>query len=379
MDNVRELFSTISPAYQWPAQFCATTTVVTWVASLITSNVSQVDRLWTFLPFIYSAYYALLPLWPQEPLFFLCPFTPKSLGWATARDFSPRALLMLGLIFTWMIRQDEDYRWAVLRTKVPAWFFQVINLTFIAATQNVLLLLLGIPARIASTLQPHNALAPSDYMLAALALVDLAFEFTADNQQWAFHQFKHAYLSAEKGKKSDAKPYNKNEQWLGAGLDFIPADAKRGFITRGLWAYSRHPNFLCEQSFWWIVTFIPLLSPSPPHLHFNTSFSIHLIPSLTAIRQDFPNALYPLLTHFSTPMADIAPALALSLLFYSSTLFTESISASKYPKEYKAYQKRVGMFSPLHTLEKGIMLSLRGRKAETEQLVWGEGEKGKTE
>ncbi|KAG5350524.1 hypothetical protein C0989_010709 [Termitomyces sp. Mn162] len=378
MDNLKELFAKVPSEYQWPVEFCAVVTVVVWVASLITSNVSQVDRLWTFLPFIYTAYYALLPLWPQEPSFFLCPYTPKSLGWATARDFSPRAVLMLGLIFLWMIRQDEDYRWAVLRTKVPQWLFQIINLTFIAATQNVLLLLLSFPTKVASTFQPHSPLATSDYILAVLALVDLAFEFTADNQQWAFHQYKHAYLPAESENGTSVEPYDKKKQWLGARLDFTPADAKRGFVTRGLWAYSRHPNFLCEQFFWWIITFFPFLSPPEPNFIF-TSFPWHLVPSLSAILQNFPYTLYPLLSHLSEPLSDFVPALALSSLFFSSTLFTESISVGKYPKEYKAYQERVGMFSPLRTWEKGLVLAWRGRKKEVDDIVWGEGNKEKKE
>jgi protein-S-isoprenylcysteine O-methyltransferase Ste14 len=41
------------------------------------------------------------------------------------------------------------------------------------------------------------------------------------------------------------------------------------------------------------------------------------------------------------------PALALSSLFVGSTIFTESISASKYPEAYGAYRKRVGMFLPV--------------------------------
>ncbi|KAG6868319.1 hypothetical protein C0993_005044 [Termitomyces sp. T159_Od127] len=276
-----------------------------------------------------------------------------------------------------MIRQDEDYRWAVLRSKVPAWFFQVINLTFIAATQNVLLLLLSFPIKTASTFQPHTPLAKSDYVLAVLALVDLAFEFTADNQQWAFHQYKHAYLAAEKG-KSKVETYDKRKHWLGARLNFTPSDAKRGFVTRGLWAYSRHPNFLCEQTFWWIITLFPLLSPLKPDL-ISTSFPLHLIPAFSDILHNFPYAFYPLLSHLFQPLADLAPALALSLLFYSSTLFTESISAGKYPKEYKAYQERVGMFSPLRTWEKGLVLAWRGRKKETDDVVWGEGDKEKEE
>lgn len=376
MDVIANLFAGIPPDYKWPAEFCTATTVVVWVLSLITANVSQVDRLWTFLPTIYTAYYALLPLLPHEPLFFLCPYAPKALHATMTNDFSPRALMMFGVVFIWMCRLsyntyrrglfrlgDEDYRWAVLRANVPGWLFQVINLTFIAAIQNILLLLLGLPTRIAAT-QPHTPLAPSDIALGALALVVLAFEFTSDNQQWAFHAYKHAYLAKEAG-KSNVQPYDKNQQWPGARLNFVPEDAKRGFITRGLWAYSRHPNFFCEQSFWWIITLIPLLSPSPPHLVYTASF-----PDLSGLLQN-PAEIIPLLA----PLKDAVPALALSALFFSSTLFTESISYGKYPREYGAYQKRVGMFSPVGTLEKGLFLALRGKKHAIDAIVWGKGKK----
>lgn len=148
-----------------------------------------------------------------------------------------------------MIRKDEDYRWAVLRTQLPPWLFQVINLTFIAATQNLLLLLLGLPTYVASVFQPHTSLVTSDYVLTAIALTILAFEFTSDNQQFAFHAYKHAYLAKEKG-NANVKAYDPKEQWPGARLNWTADDAKRGFVTRGLWRYSRHPNFACEQSFW---------------------------------------------------------------------------------------------------------------------------------
>ena len=142
---------------------------------------------------------------------------------------------------------DEDYRWAVLRTQLSPFLFQVVNLTFIAATQNVLLMIMAIPTYIAVT-QPHTDLTTSDYVCAGAMLVILALEFTADNQQYAYHAFKHAYL----GK---ASKYNEAQQWPGARLKWTSEDAERGFITKGLWAYSRHPNFACEQSFWVRVEF----------------------------------------------------------------------------------------------------------------------------
>lgn len=31
---------------------------------------------------------------------------------------------------------EEDYRWAVLRNKIPSWLFQIVNLTFIGTPNN---------------------------------------------------------------------------------------------------------------------------------------------------------------------------------------------------------------------------------------------------
>lgn len=258
-------------AFQWPLQFCAFVTGATYIASLITVNVSQVDRLWTFLPTIYTAYFALLPIWPasKQP-FLLCPYVPDQLRFS-AQNFSPRAVLMLCLTTTWMCRcesshstrfkfidiprlsyntyrrglfrlSDEDYRWAVLRKRIPSWLFQVFNLSFVSIIQNMLLLSLSYPTFIAVT-QPHTPLALSDIGLALLELAVLALEFTADNQQYAYQTFKYSLLG-----KGDA--YDENKQWPGARLHWTAEDANRGFITKGLWAYCRHPNFACEQSFW---------------------------------------------------------------------------------------------------------------------------------
>jgi steroid 5-alpha reductase family enzyme len=146
-------------------------------------------------------------------------------------------------------RKDEDYRWAVLRSQLPVWFFQFTNLTFVSIIQNILLIFLGIPAFIAVVLQPHSDLSTSDYALAFIALSILSLEFTADNQQYAFQTYKHAYLSHMKGEK-DVSPYLEKKQWPLARLEWTPSDARRGFVTKGLWRFSRHPNFACEQSFW---------------------------------------------------------------------------------------------------------------------------------
>ncbi|CAA7266901.1 unnamed protein product [Cyclocybe aegerita] len=387
-------FLNIPAHLDWPAQFCLLLTAGTWVASLVTANVSQVDRLWTFLPTIYTAYYALLPLWPNEQPFLFVPYAPKELGYASVKDYSPRALLIFGLVVVWMCRlsyntwrrglfdlKDEDYRWAVLRAQLPPWLFQITNLTFIAFTQNVLLLSLGLPVHVAAVFQPHSPLSSSDYALAALALVVLGIEFTADNQQYAFHAYKHAYLAKKKaeedGKEVKVKEYDANEHWVGARLAWTPDDARRGFVTRGLWRYSRHPNFACEQGFWWIITLLPLVSPFPPNIP--TQADLPTLPTLLralASPSQHP-ALLLSVKQTLAPAVHLLPALALSLLFISSTTYTEAISKSKYRSTYGAYQRRVGMFSPHQTLGKWVWMRLwwagEDRKG-IEEVVWGDSE-----
>ncbi|EPQ52694.1 DUF1295-domain-containing protein [Gloeophyllum trabeum ATCC 11539] len=340
---------TIPPTFRWPLKFWTYTTLTTYILSVLTGNVSQVDRVWTFLPTIYSAYYALLPLWPHTSPLPLFPYVPRDTPRRMVMDPSPRALVMVGLQVIWMLRlsyntwrrglfniHEEDYRWQVLREKIPRWLFQVINFTFIAVIQNIILFLLAIPTHIAAS-QPHAPLATSDYILGALALLTLAVEFTADNQQFSFQTFKRTGFLEMK-------------EWPGGRIRWTEEDVKRGFVTRGLWAWSRHPNFLCEQTFWIIMTLFPLVAPGRPSL-----------PSLPP--------------HSITPFWPLTPAIVLCLLFFSSTLFTESISRGKYPEAYRAYQNRVAMFVPVLTPVWGLLLKLRGEKERVDAMLWGQEEK----
>lgn len=95
--SLTTMSSPIPPTFRWPVQFCIFSTTTTYILSIITGNVSQVDRVWTFLPTIYTAYFALLPLWPSKPLLPLFPYTPVDVNAQVAREWNPRALLMLGL------------------------------------------------------------------------------------------------------------------------------------------------------------------------------------------------------------------------------------------------------------------------------------------
>jgi len=46
----------------------------------------------------------------------------------------------------------------------------------------------------------------------------------------------------------------------GNSLANLPATYKNGFITDGLFRYSRHPNFFCEISMWWVMYLFSVVS-----------------------------------------------------------------------------------------------------------------------
>ena len=259
--------------------------VVTYsfVVGELTGNNSQVDKLWSLVPILYT--------------------------WVVAGygEFSPRLVLMCVLATIWGVRLtinfamkgayqwrfwagEEDYRWLVLRQKPEfnsRWKWMLFNLFFISGYQNILILLFTLPTIVA--LQNINVpLGIFDYGAAGLMFFFIAYETLADIQQWNFQSKKHELLKNGKA---------------------LPAEYKKGFLDRGLWAYSRHPNYFAEQSIW--VCFY-LFSIAASGAWFNWS---------------------------------IAGCLLLLVLFQGSSNFSEEISAGKYP-EYKEYQKKVSRFIP---------------------------------
>jgi len=199
-------------------------------------------------------------------------------------------------------------------------------------------------------------LTTSDYVLAFLTLCNLAIQFTADNQQHAFQSYKysrppHNTHPSETQEGEQLGPYGPRA-WPGARIEWTDEDVKRGFITKGLWAWSRHPNFLCEQMFWFFQALFPILASTAGQ---------HALSGTPKLAADVDTM---------TPLWPLVPPLALSGLFIASTMFTESISKSKYPA-YEAYQARVGMFSPSDTLWKGLFFRVRGRLDEVNAIVYG--------
>jgi steroid 5-alpha reductase family enzyme len=189
---------------------------------------------------------------------------------------------------------SEDYRWEIVRKNIPSWAFFLLNVTFISFIQSILLMLLALPPAYSLLLanQYEKGIKLSDWVPFGVELALVAIEFLSDGQQWTYQTAKYQY----KKDGNITQGHNKT-------------DLDRGFATSGLWAYSRHPNFAAEQAIWFVM------------------YQWSCVAS---------NVLYS--------WTGIGVA-SLILLFQSSTLLTETITAGKYP-EYATYQKTVGKFLP---------------------------------
>jgi steroid 5-alpha reductase family enzyme len=243
-----------------------------WIASLVSGDTSWVDRMWSLLPEIYLWIYA-----------------------AAAHFTNARLTTMAILATLWGVRLTynfarkggyngvEDYRWQVLRDSMPPWRFQLFNLFFIVLYQNVLLVLIALPAMSAYQ-HLHSSFSGIDALLVIVFLGLLVGETVADQQQWNFHQRK--------------KGWSETQRTL-----------EPGFLSDGLFRFSRHPNYFFEIAQWWVIF-----------------------------------AFGAVAAHSVVLWTIIGPVL-LTLLFVGSTRFTEQISSSKYP-QYAAYQARTSAIVP---------------------------------
>ncbi|XP_051170426.1 uncharacterized protein LOC127287497 isoform X1 [Leptopilina boulardi] len=238
-----------------------------FILSLLTSNYSHVDRLWSLLPVFWVANYARFLI--------------------GTHTIDARVMIMLACVIIWGARltfnfwrkggyelKSEDYRWAVLKEKlIPYGVWQLFNFFFIALFQCVLIVLFSMPIDVAYRAR-GTPLNQCDYFATVCFLGFVLVESIADQQQWNFQTEKHDMLK-------------KGEHLCG--------EFAHGFLHSGLFKYSRHPNFFSEISIWWAFYL------------FSYAASEYII------------------------NWTIAGPILLTLLFQGSTNFTEQISLSKYP------------------------------------------------
>jgi steroid 5-alpha reductase family enzyme len=236
----------------------------TWLASVVTREYSWTDRIWSIMPIAYVAIFA------------------------AADPGNSRLVLMAVLVGLWGARLTvnfarkggyrrggEDYRWRVLRERLKPWQYQLLNFFFISIYQNFIVFAICLPAHTAYT--HPTPLGPLDIVATVAFLGFLVGETVADQQQWNFHQRKAAIVAA----------------------GGVPSPR---FLTTGLFAWSRHPNFFFEQAQWWVFFAFGAIAAGSPW------------------------------------QWTVVGAVLLTLLFLGSYRFTESITLSKYP-EYADYQR----------------------------------------
>lgn len=176
-----------------------------WAASVRARDVSLVDRFW-------------------GPGFAVAAWT-----WLVSYGaLTPRAFLLAALVTVWGARlgwhigrrnagHGEDARYAAMRAKSPASFWWT-SLFTVFALQALLLTLVALPLWAALRPDAPRTLQPLDWAGVALWAAGFAFESIGDAQLAAFKRD-----GANRGKVMD----------------------------RGLWAWTRHPNYFGDALLWW--------------------------------------------------------------------------------------------------------------------------------
>lgn len=177
--------------------------VLTWLLSLRLRDVSIVDSAWSLMFLGASVAYFLL-----------------------TSSMDVRSILILAMVSIWAMRlsahltwrnwgESEDKRYVAIREKYSP-NFGIKSLFIIFLFQAVLAWIITLPLYASLTL-PGTSL-PLDVLGVTLWLVGMSFESVAD---WQLARFKS--IPENKGKVMD----------------------------KGLWRYSRHPNYFGECLIWW--------------------------------------------------------------------------------------------------------------------------------
>jgi len=144
------------------------------------------------------------------------------------QQLGPRAMVVLGLVALWSLRlgiyltwrnhgMDEDYRYAQMRAHHGAAFGRV-SLVTVFGLQGLLMWVISTPLQAAILIPEPGTLTLLDGLGIALWVIGFLFESVGD---WQLARFK-------------ADPTNTAR-----------------VMDRGLWAYTRHPNYFGETMIWW--------------------------------------------------------------------------------------------------------------------------------
>lgn len=150
----------------------------------------------------------------------------------------PRRILITGMTVIWGCRlawhigtrkrgKGEDFRYAAMRAEGPE-SFPLRSLVTVFLFQAFLIWAISIPAQVAQLSTKPRGLTGLDFLGAGVWLLGFAFEAVSDRQL----------------------------------RQFLSDPANRGGVMdRGLWRYSRHPNYFGDSMIWWGIFLVAAATP----------------------------------------------------------------------------------------------------------------------
>ncbi|KAK8693686.1 hypothetical protein V6N13_071258 [Hibiscus sabdariffa] len=189
--------------------------VLFWLIGFIQSSNWMIDLYWTVIPVLLLHYYATHPLAQFDP-------------W--------RSKIVVVLTWLWSIRLNhsyfrrekwqwgarEDWRFADLRIHYGKhWWW--ISFFSVYVSQQIFLIGICLPLYVVHSVD--KPLSMWDFVAVGICLCGIAIAYFADTQ---LHHF-----------------MTRNTKLKELGKPMVPN------LDRGLWQYSRHPNYFGEQLWWW--------------------------------------------------------------------------------------------------------------------------------
>lgn len=190
-------------AYIWSGASLLLMAVAFWVISLWRNDVSIVDSLWSIMFLLAALVYV-----------------------ATSGVSGPREVLILVLVTIWALRlsiyitwrnhgHPEDYRYREIRANnKPGFWYKSLYIVFVL--QAMLAWVISLP--LAGAISGQSEIGFLDYAGTAIFIVGLFFEAIGDLQLSRFR----------------ANPENSGK-----------------VLNKGLWHYTRHPNYFGNFTIWW--------------------------------------------------------------------------------------------------------------------------------
>ena len=189
--------------------------VALWGVSVAIKDVSFIDAVWAY-GMVGLAWFSAWRIWPGAG-----EGGPQPVGWLLLLLTTLWGLrLGTHLLLRWR-RLGRDPRYERIlggAMEKNGWSFAFASLVIVFLLQGPLLWFVSLPAQVGILAEADKGIGPLAWAGAALALFGIAFETIGDAQLEAFRK---------------------------------DADSKGKVMDRGLWRYTRHPNYFGDACAWW--------------------------------------------------------------------------------------------------------------------------------